>query len=87
MLALSRNLFVAARCRRVGCAHSVARQVLCTCCFLHGPMCRNFGVGIRSGLEAVEDQRVHHSGHLTKTVGRWSAAASTETNENLNISC
>lgn len=45
-----------------------------TCCFLHGPMRRYFGVGVGLCRKAVEYEGVHHAGHLAEAV-RWRGAA------------
>lgn len=48
-----------------------------TCCFLHRSMGRDLCVGVRRRLEAVKDQRVHHSSHLAEAVALRSTAEST----------
>lgn len=79
-LTLCRNLFAdvvecaAADVRWRGRAEAVGRQVIRTCCFLHRPMGRDLRVGVRRGLQAVEDQRVHHSRHLAEAVALWCTA-------------
>lgn len=64
----------AADVRWRGRAEAVGRQVIGTCCFLHRPMGRDLRVGVRRGLQAVEDQRVHHSRHLAEAVALWCTA-------------
>lgn len=76
---MRRNLFLlvesgSRRCRDCRGVQTVLRQMIRTCCFLHGPMCRDFGVGVGLGRKAVEYQGVHHAGHLAEAV-RWRGAA------------